>query len=128
MATSESYDDYIKQTFHEISELIQNSNDLIPEINNCVNIITESLKKGKKIILFGNGGSAADAQHIAAEFVGRFNIERKSLPAIALTTDSSIITSISNDYAFDQIFSRQCETTLCTSWILGVDFDLTISG
>jgi len=114
MATSESYDDYIKQTFHEISELIQNSNDLIPEINNCVNIITESLKKGKKIILFGNGGSAADAQHIAAEFVGRFNIERKSLPAIALTTDSSIITSISNDYAFDQIFSRQCESITST--------------
>ena len=94
MATSESYDDYIKQTFHEISELIQNSNDLIPEINNCVNIITESLKKGKKIILFGNGGSAADAQHIASEFIGRFQKNRSSFPAISLSTDSSILTSI----------------------------------
>ena len=102
--------DYTEKTFLEISRLIKNSSYLAPEIINCVNVITKSLKKGKKIILFGNGGSAADAQHIAAEFVGRFNIERKSLPAIALTTDSSIITSISNDYSFDVVFSRQCES------------------
>ena len=102
--------DYTEKTFLEISRLIKNSSYLTPEIINCVNVITKSLKKGKKIILFGNGGSAADAQHIAAEFVGRFNIERKSLPAIALTTDSSIITSISNDYSFDVVFSRQCES------------------
>ena len=101
---------YTEKTFLEISRLIKNSSYLAPEIINCVNVITKSLKKGKKIILFGNGGSAADAQHIAAEFVGRFNIERKSLPAIALTTDSSIITSISNDYSFDVVFSRQCES------------------
>ena len=101
---------YTEKTFLEISRLIKNSSYLTPEIINCVNVITKSLKKGKKIILFGNGGSAADAQHIAAEFVGRFNIERKSLPAIALTTDSSIITSISNDYSFDVVFSRQCES------------------
>ena len=102
--------DYTEKTFLEISRLIKNSSYLAPEIINCVNVITKSLKKGKKIILFGNGGSAADAQHIAAEFVGRFNIERKSLPAIALTADSSIITSISNDYSFDVVFSRQCES------------------
>ena len=102
--------DYTEKTFLEISRLIKNSSYLAPEIINCVNVITKSLKKGKKIILFGNGGSAADAQHIAAEFVGRFNIERKSFPAIALTTDSSIITSISNDYSFDVVFSRQCES------------------
>ena len=102
--------DYTEKTFLEISLLIKNSSYLAPEIINCVNVITKSLKKGKKIILFGNGGSAADAQHIAAEFVGRFNIERKSLPAIALTADSSIITSISNDYSFDVVFSRQCES------------------
>jgi len=101
---------YIKQIFDEISQLINNSNKLEPGITNCINIIEECLKKGGKIILFGNGGSAADAQHIAAEFVGRFNMERKSYPAIALTTDSSIITSIGNDYSFDQIFSRQCES------------------
>jgi D-sedoheptulose 7-phosphate isomerase len=100
----------IKQIFDDVSELINNSIQLEPKITNCINILIECLKKDKKIILFGNGGSAADAQHIAAEFVGRFNMERKSYPAIALTTDSSIITSIGNDYSFDQIFSRQCES------------------
>ena len=60
-------------------------------------------------MIFGNGGSAADSQHMAAELIGRFKIERNSLPAIALTTDSSIITSLSNDYSFDMIFERQCE-------------------
>ena len=108
MSNQES--NYIKQIFDEISQLINNSNKLEPGITNCINIIEECLKKDKKIILFGNGGSAADAQHIAAEFVGRFNMERKSYAAIALTTDSSIITSIGNDYSFDQIFSRQCES------------------
>jgi D-sedoheptulose 7-phosphate isomerase len=108
MSNQES--NHIKQIFDDVSELINNSIQLEPKITNCINILLECLKKDKKIILFGNGGSAADAQHIAAEFVGRFNMERKSYPAIALTTDSSIITSIGNDYSFDQIFSRQCES------------------
>ncbi len=69
----------------------------------------EALKKGKKIILFGNGGSAADAQHIAAELTGRYKTERQSLPAIALTTDTSALTAIGNDYGFDRVFSRQLE-------------------
>lgn len=60
-----------------------------------------------KVLIFGNGGSAADAQHIAAEFVNRFTVERRPLPALALTTDTSILTSISNDYSFDQVFSKQ---------------------
>ena len=72
--------------------------------------IIRCLKNGNKVILFGNGGSAADAQHIAAEFIGRFQVERQSLPAIALTTDSSIITSLANDYSYDSVFSRQCES------------------
>ena len=72
--------------------------------------IVNCLKNGNKIILFGNGGSAADAQHIASEFIGRFQKERKSYPAISLTSDSSVITSLSNDYSFDSIFSRQCES------------------
>jgi D-sedoheptulose 7-phosphate isomerase len=62
---------------------------------------------GHKVLIFGNGGSAADAQHIAAEFVNRFQVERRPLPAIALTTDTSVLTSIGNDYAFDQVFSKQ---------------------
>lgn len=71
--------------------------------------IVEALKRGNKILLCGNGGSAADAQHIAAEFVGRFKRERKSLASIALTTDTSILTAIANDYAYDQVFARQVE-------------------
>ena len=71
--------------------------------------ITNALRKNRKVVFFGNGGSAADSQHIAAEFIGRFQKERKSLPAIALTTDSSILTALSNDYGFDVIFARQLE-------------------
>ncbi|WP_456449632.1 D-sedoheptulose 7-phosphate isomerase [Hydrogenimonas sp.] len=70
-------------------------------------IVTEALQAGNKVLLCGNGGSAADAQHIAAELTGRFKIERRPLPAIALTTDTSALTAIGNDYGFDQIFSRQ---------------------
>jgi D-sedoheptulose 7-phosphate isomerase len=67
------------------------------------------LASGHKILIFGNGGSAADAQHMAAEFINRFKIERTPLPALALTTDSSVLTSIGNDYSFDAIFSKQIE-------------------
>ena len=75
----------------------------------AVKIVTSVLKKDRKVILFGNGGSAADSQHIAAEFIGRFQKERKALAAIALTTDTSILTALSNDYGSDIIFSRQIE-------------------
>ena len=75
----------------------------------CASLMSDILKKGRKILLFGNGGSAADCQHIAAEFVNRFQIERKPLPAIALTTDTSIITSIGNDYSYDAIFLKQVQ-------------------
>ena len=68
-----------------------------------------ALARGHKILLFGNGGSAADAQHIAAEFVGRYMMERSPLPAIALTTDTSALTAIGNDYAFEDVFSRPLE-------------------
>jgi D-sedoheptulose 7-phosphate isomerase len=78
-----------------------------------VDRITECLVSQHKLLIFGNGGSAADAQHIAAEFVNRFQLERRPLPAIALTTDTSIITSIGNDYHFDQIFAKQLEALGC---------------
>lgn len=71
--------------------------------------VAKRLKEGKKILLCGNGGSAADCQHIAAELVGRFRMERKALPAIALTTDTSILTAVGNDYSYDKIFERQVE-------------------
>lgn len=79
------------------------------QIENCANLLFETFKAGKKILIFGNGGSAADAQHIAAEFVGRYETERVALPAIALTTDTSALTAIANDYDFERIFSRQVE-------------------
>lgn len=78
-------------------------------ILNISNIIVNSIQKSGKLMLCGNGGSASDAQHIAAEFVGRFVKERNGLPSIALTTDTSIITAVGNDYGFDNIFSRQVE-------------------
>ena len=82
-------------------------NDNLGKLVNVIEILTAALKAGNKIMIFGNGGSAADAQHIAAEFVNRFIIERPPLPAIALTTDTSVITSIGNDYDFSEIFSKQ---------------------
>jgi len=72
-----------------------------------IKLIADSLENGNKVLLFGNGGSAAEAQHLAAEFVNRFLMERPPLPAIALNTDSSILTSIGNDYSFSEIFSKQ---------------------
>lgn len=74
----------------------------------CI-IANETIKNGNKILLFGNGGSAADAQHIAAELVGRYKKERKGIPAFALTTDTSILTALGNDYGFDKIFEKQIE-------------------
>ncbi len=72
-------------------------------------MVTETLQQGGTIYLCGNGGSAADAQHIAGEFVGRFCRERKALPAVALSTDTSVLTCIANDYAYEQVFTRQAE-------------------
>lgn len=83
--------------------------DNIEKIESCAAMMANALKKGRKILLFGNGGSAADCQHIAAEFVNRFRMERRPLPAIALTTDTSVITSIGNDYSFDDIFLKQIQ-------------------
>ncbi|MBL7084736.1 MAG: D-sedoheptulose 7-phosphate isomerase [Candidatus Omnitrophica bacterium] len=83
--------------------------DLVPSIIKLVNMVIACLKEGGKVILFGNGGSAADAQHITAELVGRFTQERKALAAIALSCNSSNLTSISNDYDFKQVFARQIE-------------------
>src|SRR5260370_41695642 len=75
-------------------------------------VITPSLKKGRKVVFFGNGGSAADAQHISAELVGKFKRTRPALRASALTTNTSILTAIGNDFSFDEIFSRQVQGTL----------------
>ncbi len=84
-------------------------NRLTSSIAAAADLIAKSLAAGGKLLVMGNGGSAADAQHFAAEIVGRFMMERRGLPAIALTTDTSILTAIGNDYGFDRIFRRQVE-------------------
>lgn len=91
---------------------------LNPAIESTANICIEALKNHHKILLFGNGGSAADAQHIAAELVGRYQLERKGLAAIALSTDTSTLTAIGNDYGYEYIFSRQIEALANTGDVL----------
>jgi len=81
----------------------------VENIEKAAQAIITSLLNGGKLFIFGNGGSAADSQHIAAELVGRFKVERKPLPAIALTTNTSVLTAIANDYGYDASFSRQIE-------------------
>ncbi|MEO6524916.1 MAG: D-sedoheptulose 7-phosphate isomerase [Mucilaginibacter sp.] len=100
----------IKAFFEQHIEIAKTSSiQLNASIAQACSVVINCIKGGNKVLLFGNGGSAADAQHIAAEFTGRFVKERRSLPAIALTTDTSAITAIGNDYGFDRIFERQVE-------------------
>lgn len=85
------------------------SSETVATIAKVSGILVDALKHGNKVLLAGNGGSAADAQHIAAELVGRFAFDRPALPALALSVNSSCVTAIGNDYGFDQVFSRQVE-------------------
>lgn len=91
----------------------------LDEIIRLVGWLVDTFRSGGKLLVFGNGGSAADAQHMAAEFVNRFKINRRPLPAIALTTDTSILTSIGNDFSFDEIFVKQVQA-------LGKEGDLVL--
>ncbi|KQQ30974.1 phosphoheptose isomerase [Duganella sp. Leaf126] len=96
--------------FHESAELkIQSATVLAPPIAQAIEMMFAALSNGNKILVCGNGGSAADAQHFAAELVGRFERERFPLPAIALTTDTSILTAVANDYSYREIFSKQVQ-------------------
>ena len=110
MTNTKKIEQTIAKTLNESSKTIDGISNLSNEIDKTVNLIVKALTKNKKIIIFGNGGSAADAQHIAAEFLGRYKIKRKSIPAIALTSNSSTTTAIANDYDFSDVFSRQCES------------------
>ena len=83
--------------------------EMTPQIEQACKLMVETLEHGNTVLLCGNGGSAADAQHIAAELTGRYKIERKGLPGIALTTDTSALTAIANDYGYNRIFDRQIE-------------------
>jgi len=100
----------IKLQLVEHTTLIRKIEETLPEkIAATVAALQDALAAGNKLLVMGNGGSAADSQHFAAEIIGRFKMERPALPAIALTTDSSILTAIGNDYGFDAVFSRQVE-------------------
>lgn len=99
----------IMNTINDSMSVIDEIRSLSKEIMEVVNQIVRCISNGKKIVIFGNGGSAADAQHIAAELIGRYALERRSYPAIALTVDTSALTAIANDYSYNDIFSRQCQ-------------------
>ena len=102
-------DDIRRQLTSHVEVIHIVGNKLAPHIAECAQMLIDTLQAGQKILIMGNGGSAADAQHFAAEMVGRFLLERRALPAIALTTDTSILTAVGNDYGFDDIFKRQVE-------------------
>ena len=110
MTNSKKVNHVIEKTLEQSTKIIADLHDLSDEINKTANLIITAINKNRKIIIIGNGGSAADAQHIAAEFLGRYKLKRKSIPAIALTSNSSTTTAIANDYDFSDIFSRQCES------------------
>ncbi len=90
-------------------ECVRRIRDIRESVFKAALMLSEAIKNGGKIMICGNGGSAADAQHLAAEIVGRFETERRAYPAIALTTDTSILTAVANDYSYDEIFARQVE-------------------
>lgn len=107
------YIDYLTGEHAAHMAMYESLPSLFAQISDVGILLQQCIKNGGKILLCGNGGSAADSQHIAAEIVGRFKKERKGMPAIALTTDTSILTSVGNDYGYDYIFARQVEA-LCT--------------
>jgi D-sedoheptulose 7-phosphate isomerase len=105
-----SIDMQVSAYFARHAQVVESTvRQLTPQIARCAELLASALAAGNKILIAGNGGSAADAQHFAAELVGRFLMERRGLPALALTTDSSILTAVANDYGFERIFSRQVE-------------------
>ena len=101
----------IKQRLSDHLAVLQKlmESDLPQKLERCAALVEKALAEGHKVLFCGNGGSAADSQHLAAEFVGRFQKERKGLPAVALTVDTSILTAIANDYGYETVFARQVQ-------------------
>jgi D-sedoheptulose 7-phosphate isomerase len=119
---AKNYLHLVRQRVHDslsVKQALADNSDLLARTAEVGEIISEALRYDHKVLLFGNGGSAADAQHLAAEFVGRYQRERRALPALALTDNSSSMTAIGNDCAFDFVFSRQVEA-------LGLPGDIAI--
>lgn len=109
----------VTQRMKDHAAVLEATMDLIPDIEKAGALFKEALASGHKILFCGNGGSAADSQHLAAEIVGRFQKERRPFPAIALTVDTSILTAVGNDYGFDTVFARQV-------WALGEKGDVLV--
>jgi D-sedoheptulose 7-phosphate isomerase len=105
-SASQLIDEFVAESVRVKERFFQENKQLVAQ---TAETIAHGLRNGKKTLFFGNGGSAADAQHLAAELVGRFGGDRSALPGIALTTDTSILTAIGNDYGYDRVFSRQIE-------------------
>ncbi len=99
---------YIEKSIETKRNILENEN-ILSKIRDVSLVIVDSLKNGGKVLICGNGGSAADSQHIAAELVGRLSFDRPGLPAMALTVDSSILTAVGNDYGYEMVFSRQVQ-------------------
>ncbi|HEY2461186.1 MAG TPA: D-sedoheptulose 7-phosphate isomerase [Candidatus Acidoferrum sp.] len=97
------------ETSMAVQRAMLNDAELLAGIAKAAELIVEALLSGRRLLLMGNGGSAADAQHIAAEFVGRYRLERRAMPAMALTVNTSTLTAIGNDYGFEEVFARQVE-------------------
>lgn len=112
MGSSTDFADRVTKSIESaiaVQQSLLRDSSLISGIVQVSEMLVTALARGNKLLLFGNGGSAADAQHVAAEFVGRFAFDRPALPALALTVNSSCVTAIGNDYGFEQVFSRQIE-------------------
>jgi D-sedoheptulose 7-phosphate isomerase len=120
--------DFIKENIREaitLKQAILETPPLLEAIHTVSERCLEALRGGNKILFAGNGGSAGDAQHLAAELVGRYKLDRPGLPAVALTTDTSMLTAIANDYGYEQVFARQVEANGCAG---DVFFGITTSG
>src|SRR3984885_13401034 len=112
MTDSSNFEQRVRRSIQAsiaVKSLLLRNAEIVSTIAEVIARLAHSLDKGNKVLLFGNGGSAADAQHIAAEFVGRFAFDRPALPALALSVNTSCVTAIGNDYGFDLVFSRQLE-------------------
>jgi len=93
----------------EAKEALLRNEEILGVVADVGRTLTDAVREGRRLFFFGNGGSAADSQHIAAEFLGRYKLERQAMPALALTTDTSTLTAIANDYSFEKVFARQIE-------------------
>jgi len=112
MTRTRDFEDRVSRSIQAsiaVKELLLSSSEVVSDVAKVSELLVDALQQGNKLFFFGNGGSAADAQHIAAEFVGRFAFDRPALPALALNVNTSCITAIGNDYGFESVFSRQIE-------------------